>query len=329
MLDDEGIRAYGAMRMSLLHRLEPGARAYMERIIREGGESLPHLSVEDARRYMRDSQSTALEHVSVSVETVDAAGVTLTIVRPAQLREALPAVLYLHGGGWVLGGIETHVRIVREVALRAEAAVVFPHYALSPEARFPVAVEQCYAAARWVQSHGTEYAIDGDRMALTGDSAGGNLAAAVALLMVQRGGPALRLQALMCPVLQASFGTSSYEEFAEGPNLTRETMEWFWSQYLPDAAMRSQPIASPLQAPLAELSRVAPAVIITAECDVLRDDGELYARRLAEAGVAVTAMRLLGTIHNFPVNDDLQGSGPAISALRVVGEALRTALHER
>jgi acetyl esterase len=155
-----------------------------------------------------------------------------------------------------------------------------------------------------------------------------NLAAAVALLMVERGGPALRLQALMCPALQASSRMSNYEEFAEGLNLTREAMEWFWSQYLQDPALRSQLMASPLQASLAELSRVAPAVIVTAECDVLRDDGELYARRLAEAGVEVTAMRLLGTIHNFPVIDDLQGAGPAISALRVVGDALRTALHE-
>ena len=169
----------------------------------------------------------------------------------------------MHGGGWVLGGIETHARIVREVALRAEAAVVFPHYALSPEARFPVAVDQCYAAARWVQAHGSEHAIDGSRMAVAGDSAGGNLAAAVALLMVQRGGLALRLQALMCPALQASSGTSSYREFAEGLNLTREAMEWFWSQYVPDPALRYQLMTSPLQAPLADLSQVAPAVIVT------------------------------------------------------------------
>lgn len=315
--------------MSLLHRLEPGARAYMERLIREGGKPLPELSVEAARQYMRDSQSTPLEHVTVSIETVEAVGITLTIVRPAEVRGPLPAVLYLHGGGWVLGGIDTHARIVREMALRAEAAVVFPHYALSPEAHFPVAVEQCYAAVCWVQSHGAEHMIDGNRMALAGDSAGGNLAAAVALLAVQRGGPVLRLQALMCPVLQASSETSSYEEFAEGLNLTREAMEWFWSQYLPDVALRPQPMASPSGAPLEELSRVAPAVIVTAECDILRDDGELYAHRLTEAGVAVTAMRLLGTIHNFPVIDDLQKSEPTISTLRVVGEALRTALHER
>jgi acetyl esterase len=244
------------------------------------------------------------------------------------VRRPLPAVLYLHGGGWMLGGIETHARIVREIALRADAAVIFPHYALSPEARFPVAAEQCYATARWVQSHGAEHAIDGDRLAVAGDSAGGNLAAAVALLMVQRSAPALRLQALICPVLEAPSKTSSYEEFADGLNLTRESMQWFWSQYLPDETLWQNPAAAPLRAPLAELSRAAPAVIITAECDVLRDDGEMYAHRLAEAGVAVTAMRLLGTIHNFPVVDDLQESGPTIVALRVVGDALRTALYE-
>lgn len=313
--------------MSLLGRLEPGTRAYMERIIREGGKPLQQLGVEAARQYMRESQSTPLKHETVGIETVDTADVKLTIVRPAQSSGLLPAVLYMHGGGWALGGIETHARMLRELALRADAAVVFPHYALSPEARFPVAVEQCYSTALWIQSHGAEYALDGGRIAVAGDSAGGNLAAAVALLATQRGGPKLLLQALMCPVLQASFSTSSYEEFAEGLNLTREAMEWFWKQYVPDTGQRLEPKASPLQATLAELSPVARAIILTAECDVLRDDGELYSRRLSEAGVVVTAMRFLGTIHNFPVIDDLQGSRPAICALRVVGDALKEALH--
>lgn len=314
--------------MNLLDRLEPGARAYMDRLIREDGKPLPQLSVEAARQYMRDTQFTSLQHASISVAAVTVEGLTLTIVRPARMHEPLPAVLYLHGGGWVMGGIETHARIVREVALRAKASVVFPHYALAPEAHFPVAVEQCYAAARWVQSHGAEHAIEGNRLAVAGDSAGGNLAAAVALLMVQRGAPALRLQALICPALQSPSPTNSSEEFANGLNLTREAMQWFWSQYVPDAALWQNPVTAPLHASLAELSRVAPAVIVTAECDVLRDDGESYANRLAEAGVAVTGMRLLGTIHNFPVIDDLQESGPTIAALQVVGDALRTALYE-
>ena len=313
--------------MSLVHRLEPGARAYVDRLLREGGKPLPQLGVEAARQYMRESQSTPLEHASVSVETVDA-GVRLTIVRPAEERGPLPAVLYLHGGGWVLGGIETHARIVREIALRARAAVAFPEYALSPEVRFPVAVEQCYEAARWLEAHGAKYGIDGSRLAVAGDSAGGNLAASVAFLAAQRGGPALRLQALMCPVMQTSSETNSYEEFAEGLNLTREAMAWFWSQYMPEGVAQDHPAASLLEAPLAELAKVAPAVVVTAECDVLRDEGERYAQRLIEAGVAVTGARFFGTIHNFTVIDSLRQSGPTVSALGFVGDALRTALYE-
>lgn len=315
--------------MSLLERLEPGARGYMERLIREGGKPLPELSVEEARQFMRDNQTTSLAHDSVLIERVDTAGLPLTIVRPVQAGASLPAVLYLHGGGWVLGGIETHARIVREIALRAQAAVVFPHYALAPEARYPVAVEQCYAAAQWIRMRGADHGIERSRMAVAGDSAGGNLAAAVALLAVQRGGPEIRLQALMCPVLQAPSKTGSYEEFAEGLNLTREAMQWFCGQYVPDATMWREPAASPLNASLSDLSRVAPAVIVTAECDVLRDEGELYAHRLIEAGGRVAAMRLLGTIHNFTVIDDLRDSEPAITAMQVVGDALWAALHER
>lgn len=314
--------------MNLIDRLEPTTRAFMERLIAEGGKPLTQLSVEEARQYMRSSQSTPLQHPSVSIRSVDAAGIPLTLIKPAHARTPLPAVLYLHGGGWVLGGIDTHARIVREIALRSNATVAFPHYALSPEARFPVAVEQCYSAARWIESHAAEHQIDGSRIAVAGDSAGGNLAAAVALLAMQRGGPRLRLQALMCPVLQAPSKTASYEEFAEGLNLTREEMEWFSGHYAPDASVWSNPAASPLAASLDQLSQVAPAIILTAECDVLRDDGEQYAHRLAAAGVAVTAMRMLGTIHNFPVNDDLKDSGPAIAALDVVGDALRSALYK-
>lgn len=314
--------------MSLHDRLEPDARAYIERLLREGGKPLPQLSVEAARQYMRDVQTTPLEHPSIAVEVVNVPGLCLTIVRPAKAQGPIPAVLYLHGGGWVLGGIETHARIVRELALRSDAALVFPQYALSPEEHFPVAVEQCYTAARWIESHGAQHDIDGERIALAGDSAGGNLAAAVALLAAQSGVPAIRLQVLLCPALQASFETGSYEEFAEGLNLTREAMEWFWSQYLPDDAARVQPAASPLRASLEDIAKVAPAVIITAECDILRDDGELYARRLIEAGVKVTAVRLMGTVHNFPVIDDLQFSGPAICALQMAGDALHRALHD-
>lgn len=313
--------------MSLLERLEPGARAYMERLIREGGKPLPELAVEEARQFMRDGQATPLEHPSVSIRSVEADGVPLTIVAPVEVDGALPAVLYLHGGGWVLGGIETHARIVREIALGSQAAVVFPHYTLAPEVRFPVAVEQCYRAAQWIETHGAEHEIDISRMAVAGDSAGGNLAAVVAQLAAERSGPKFRVQALMCPVTQAPAETASYDEFAEGLNLTRDAMDWFWGMYVPDRAMWRDPAAAPLHASLDVLRRVPPAVIVTAECDVLRDDGELYARRLFDAGVPATATRLMGTLHNFTVIDDLCKSGPAVCAMQIVNHALRTALH--
>jgi acetyl esterase/lipase len=310
--------------MSLPGQLEPHAREYM---LRSDGKSLPQLSVETARQSMRDSQTTPIEHPSIEIKVVENAGVRLTIFRPADTGdEMLPGILYLHGGGWVLGGVDTHARIVHELALHARAAVVVPEYSLSPEVHFPVALEQCYAAGLWVSAEGRAHGIDGMRLAVVGDSAGGNLAAALALRAAKRGEIVLRLQVLLCPVLQGTSATPSYAEFGQGLNLTREDMEWFWSQYAPDAEQRMHPEASPLHADDAELKKLCSAVIVTAECDVLRDEGERYAHRLTEAGVEVTAMRALGTLHNFYVIDELQESGPAKSVLHLVGEALRNAL---
>jgi acetyl esterase/lipase len=315
------------MRMSLLDQLEPHARVYMQRILQTGGKPLPQLSLEAARQYMRDSQTAPIDHPSVNVRIVDNDGIRLTIFRPASLADqVLPAVLYLHGGGWVLGGVDTHARIVRELALRARAAVIVPEYSLSPEVHFPIALEQCYAAALWTIKEGPAHAIDPTRLAVAGDSAGGNLAAAVALRAAKREDVALKLQVLLCPALQAGSSPPSYEEFGQGLNLTREGMEWFWSQYVPDPQRHSDPEVSPLQANDADLRKLCPALIITAECDVLRDEGEKYAHRLAELGIEVTAMRALGTLHNFYVIDALQESGPARSVLYLVGEALRKAL---
>jgi acetyl esterase len=313
--------------MKLPPQLEPHARAYVLRLIEDGGKPLPQLSLEAAREVMRSAQTTPLEDSTVEVETLRHQGLQVTIVRPANSREALPAVLYLHGGGWVLGGVETHARIVRELALRVRAAIVVPEYALSPEARFPVALEQCYKAAQWLEAEGGAYGIDGTRVAVAGDSAGGNLAAALCLRSACSGGPKFRLQALLCPALQASSANGSYREFADGLNLTQETMAWFWDQYVPDAQQRLNPEVSPIHSDPASLMRVAPALIITAECDVLRDEGERYAQLLMEAGVEVTALRFLGTLHNFPVIDALRESGPSVAALGVIADRLGQSLH--
>jgi acetyl esterase len=315
--------------MKLPPQLEPHARSYLLRLIEDGGKPLSQLSLEAARQLMRSAQTTPLEHSTVEVETLQHEGLQVTIVRPADSRGALPAVLYLHGGGWVLGGVETHARIVRELALRVGAAIVVPQYALSPEARFPVALDQCYKAAQWLEAEGGAHNIDGTRLAVAGDSAGGNLAAALCLRSACCGGPEFRLQALLCPALQASSATNSYREFGEGLNLTQETMAWFWDRYVPDEKQRLNPEVSPLLSDSASLMRVTPALIITAECDVLRDEGERYAQRLMGAGIEVTALRFLGTIHNFPVIDALRESGPSLTALGVTADMLRRSLHEK
>jgi acetyl esterase len=312
--------------MSILDQLEPHTRAYMEKLFSAGGKPLQELSVEAARQFMRDRQRTPLEHPSIAIETTEAAGVILTIVRPAHLAGPSPAVLYMHGGGWVLGGIDTHARLVRELALRSNAAIVFPHFALSPESRFPVAFEQCVTVLKWLREHAADHAIDPTRLAIAGDSAGANLAAAVALQDTSAEFR-LRLQALLCPVLLTPADTGSYAEFADGLNLTRDAMRWFWDHYIPDAGLRTDPRISPALASDDALARVTSALVITAECDVLRDEGEAYAHRLARACVPVTAIRFLGTIHNFHVLDDLADSGPSQSALRITGDALKAALY--
>jgi len=233
--------------------------------------------------------------------------------------------MFFHGGGWVLGEMKTHARLVREIAVGVNAAVVFVSYTRAPEARYPTPVEQCYAATQYVYEHAAALDIDPLRLAVVGDSSGGNLAAAVALLAVQRGAPALRLQVLLCPVLDCDFTTASYEIFGRGFNLDRETMQWFWNQYAPDPASRLEPLASPLRAGSSELSLLPSALIVTSEYDVLRDEGEAYARRLSDAGVSVTSVRFAGTVHGFVMTDSLANTPGAIDCLGLVIDSLQRA----
>jgi acetyl esterase len=231
--------------------------------------------------------------------------------------------MYFHGGGWVLNDQETYDRLIREVANGAEAAVVFVNYTRSPEGRYPVAVEEAYAATQWGATNGVTLGLDTERLAVAGDSSGGNLATVVALLAKERGGPALACQVLFYPTVDADFDTDSYQQFAGGPFLTRNAMKWFWDQYAPDVARRAEPTASPLRASVDQLRGLPPALIMTAEFDVLRDEGEAYARRLGEAGVPVTAVRYLGTIHAFTVLNALANTPAARAAIAQASSVLR------
>ena len=248
------------------------------------------------------------------------------LIRPASVPGKLPIVVYLHGGGWVIGSPDTHDRLARDIATASKAALVAVHYSRSPEASYPAALEEAYTVTAWLAEHGEALGLDGSRLAVAGDSSGASLAAAVAILAKRRNGPAIRHQTLIYPVTDASCSSGSYQEFENGPNLTRKTMLWYWDQYAPQAKDKAQDTASVLNASRQDLHGLPPALVITAEFDVLRDEGEAYARNLSRAGVTVTAVRYLGTIHGFMGNNALTGTPAARGAVAQVGAALREAL---
>jgi acetyl esterase len=249
--------------------------------------------------------------------------VELRIFRPAGNHAVLPVVMYFHGGGWVLGDADTYDRFVREIVNGSGAVVVFVEYSRSPEERYPVPLEECYAATQWVAEHASEIGVAAGRIAVAGDSAGGNIAAAVTMLAKQRSGPRIAAQVLIYPVTTATFDTPSFEQFGSDHFLTREVTRWFWHQYVPDRAQDSEPTACPLTASLDQLKGLPPALIITAECDVLRDEGEYYARKLLQAGVSATCTRYLGAIHGFMGVNALAETPAARAATAQVNGMLR------
>ncbi|MFV2195006.1 alpha/beta hydrolase [Nocardiopsis sp. LOL_012] len=265
----------------------------------------------------------------ITVEGGPTGQVPLRIMRPAGATGTLPVILYIHGAGWVFGSADTHDRLVRELAVRSGAAVVFPEYDRAPEAKYPTAIEQNYAAAHWVAEHGSEKNLDGTRMAVCGDSVGGNMATVLALMAKDRGDVELRGQALLYPVTDAAFDTDSYREFATGYFLTREGMMWFWDQYTTDPEDRAEIYASPLRAPMEELRGLPPAIVLNGEADVLRDEGEAYARRLREAGVPVTAVRFQGMIHDFMMVDSMRDTQANQAALMLASNFLAEVLGTR
>jgi acetyl esterase len=289
------------------------------------------LSPADARSVLARAQSLPVGKPTAQIEDVTLPGgptgsVPIRIVRPTGTAEILPVVMYFHGGGWVLGDRDTHDRLIREIAVGAEAAVAFVDYARAPEARYPIAIEQAYAATHYVSKNGAGLHIDPLRLAVAGDSVGGNMAAAITLMAKQRRGPKIAFQVLFYPVTDAGFDTPSYGRFADGPWLTRRAMEWFWDSYLPDPAARKQPTATPLNAPLDQLAGLPEALVIVDENDVLRDEGEAYARRLSDAGVRVTSVRYNGTIHDFVMLNALADTPAARAAIAQAVGALRGAL---
>ncbi|SNR38680.1 alpha/beta hydrolase [Actinomadura mexicana] len=311
------------------HILEPAAQEFADAAAKP--PLLSERGVEGARTLLDDVQAAPVEMPEVEEKwiTVPAAAgdVRVRLVKPPGVPGALPAVLYVHGGGWILGNAGTHDRLVRELSVGARVAVVFVEYDRSPEARYPVAIEQAYAAAQWITANGAAEGLDASRLAVAGDSVGGNMAAVLAILAKRRGDVSFVHQSLYYPVTDAAQNTASYREFADGPHLTAKAMAWFWDAYTPNPEERAEITASPLRATLDDLAGLPPALVIVDENDVLRDEGEGYARRLTEAGVPTTSVRYNGALHDFMMLNPVRDTHATRAATAQAITVLRTVLH--
>lgn len=308
--------------------LEPAAQAFVEATSEP--PFLYQLPVAEGRAAVDGVQDDPIFKPEVDEEWIDVPGgptgdVKVRIVKPQGATGPLPVILYVHGAGWVFGDAHTHDRLVRDLAIGAEAAVVFPEYDRAPEFQYPHQIEQAYAVAQWVTKQGADKGLDGSRIAVAGDSVGGNMSAALTLLAKERGDVGFVFQVLFYPVTNADFDTTSYHDFAEGYFLARDGMKWFWDQYTTDPAQRAEITASPLRATTEDLTGLPPALVITAEADVLRDEGEAYAANLRRAGVDVTATRYLGIVHDFVMVNSLHETAAAKAAIAQAVGALRGA----
>jgi acetyl esterase/lipase len=311
------------------HILEPEAQAIADATANP--PYLYELGPEGARKVLDDIQAAPVEKAEVGEDkwiTVPAevGDVQVRLLKPVGAAGPLPVILYIHGGGWILGNSGTHDRLIRELCAGVQAAVAFVEYDRSPEARYPVAIEQAYATAQWLTKHGAEEGLDASRMAVAGDSVGGNMTAAVAIMSTQRGDVTFVQQSMFYPVTDAAQDTGSYQEFAGGPFLTAKAMAWFWDAYIPGAEQRNEITASPLRATLDDLRELPPAFVIVDQNDVLRDEGEAYAAKLTQAGVPTTSVRYNGIIHDFMMLNPVRPTRAATAAIEQAVHVLRKAL---
>jgi acetyl esterase len=288
------------------------------------------MTPQEARKVLDDIQAKPIDKLPVDEEWITISSsvgdVRVRIVRPKGATGTLPVILYMHGGGWILGNAATHDRLVRELAVGVQAAIVFVEYTPSPEAHYPVAIEQGYATAQWITNEGSAHGLDASRMAIAGDSVGGNMTAAITLMAKDRGDVHFVQQCMFYPVTDAAMDTGSYHQFANGYFLTAKSMEWFWDAYLPDHAKRSEITASPNRATKDQLSGLPPAYLCVDEADPLRDEGEAYAAKLRAAGVPVTTVRYDGITHDFMMLNPLSQTRATRAAIAQAITTLRNGL---
>lgn len=274
------------------------------KVLNSGGKPVESLSVSDARNVLDDTQAAIKVDVSGIEETekvilVDERDIKLYIVRPEKAKGKLPVFIFIHGGGWVLGDYQTHKRLVRDLVIESGYACVFIEYSRSPEAKYPIALNECYAATKWVSEHGDEINVDGKRLAIVGNSAGGNMTIGTCLKAKSNKGPNIKCQILLWPYSDAGINTESFKKYGEERFLTKSLMIWMRDNYLSSKAQHDDIYVSPVRATINQLKGLPPTLIEVAENDILRDAGEELGRKLDEAGVNVTTVRFNGVIHDW------------------------------
>jgi acetyl esterase len=311
-------------------RLSAGTRKFLTALNSGGGDPLETVGPEAARKVLENAQASVEVDVSgidESTRTIqtDAGPIELNIVRPEGKTEKLPAFMFIHGGGWVLGDYPTHKRLVRDIVVESGYPAVFINYTRTPEAVYPTQVNQTYAATKWVAENGDEINIDGRRLAVVGNSVGGNMTAATTLMTIEKDGPELKASIMMWPVTDADFGRDSWNDFSQDRFLTSSLMKWMWDLYAP-VEKRGEPLASPVKADLETLGKFPPTLVQVAENDILRDEGEAFGRRLDEAGATATTVRYDGMIHDFGLLNALAGESGTRSMIRHAAAELKKRL---
>lgn len=306
-------------------------RAFLAVLNSGDGPPLEKLSPKDARQVLVDAQKSVSYDYSDIEEserqiTQDGQTITLHIVRPKGAKGKLPVFMFFHGGGWVLGDYPTHKRLVRDLVVGSGAVAVFPDYTPTPDAQFPVAINQAYAATTWVAENGNEIGVDGSRLAVAGNSVGGNMSTVVALMAKEKNGPQLAFQLLLWPLVDSDTSRPSYKKYAQGRFLTTPIMEWMWDMYIPNPEDRKQKYVSPVNATVDELKGLPPALVQVAENDILYDEGVAYGRKLDEAGVPTTITVYQGMIHDYGMLNPLSHIPGVQEALTQASALLHEAL---
>ena len=301
-------------------KIDPQIRIFLDEINKDTNPiwEKPGPEVRATLTALQAQTPVDLSGITITEKTISENGrkVKLYIVKPENVQGTPPVILFIHGGVWIAGNFQNHKRLVRDLVVGTGAAAVFPEYTPIPDAIYPTQIEENYAAAKWVESHGAEIGVDGSRMAVVGNSVGGNMSTVVAMMAKEYGGPKLKFQVLLIPATDTNLDTESYREFATGRFLARAFMQFGYNIYAPDAKTKKDPHVAPLQASIEQLRALPPALVITAENDPLRDEGEAYARKLKEAGVEVIATRYNGMIHDFVLLNGINHVAGVQAALR-------------